>query len=95
MAAITDGFKTRRVTLEANTLQVVFFPGNAQEVSISKAGDGTVACAPNREVLVATDTGAIALGAVIKGVTFYANRDGAISMVSFYGAAEEVQWVAR
>jgi hypothetical protein len=97
MAAITNGFTTKRVTLTADTEQTVMFPGFAREVAVVNMGAGTVYVKKNGIVEATTDTGANVLDTTVRGVTLDQNdRSGPISFISlFCHEGGEVQWEAR
>ena len=97
MANVTNGFTTRRVTLTANTEQVVLFPGGATEVDVALNGWGPVSVATNQNLAATTDTGAIVLGGFVRAVKFEKRAGGEpIASIALYSAfAVEVQWTAK
>ena len=98
MADITNGFLTRRVTLTANTEQVVLFPDGVKELTVVNMGSGTVCVKPNGKIGATTDDKAFSLNpAAIRSVTLRSNnREGLIRSISLLSAAaDEVQWVAN
>lgn len=97
MAAITNGFTTKRVTLTADTEQTVMFPGGAREVAIVNMGAGTVYVGKDHIVLATTDTGANVLNTTVRGVTLdQTDLGGPIGFISlFCHEGGEVQWEAR